>query len=59
MVEITLRPKWAFENGNIGALTLLAMADQVVCAVPPHPAYRHPAYPLEKPPWRRACRTSR
>jgi len=34
-VEIALRPKRAFENGNIGTLTRRVRADQVVSAVPP------------------------
>ena len=33
-VEITLGPKWAFENGNIGTLTRKVSADRVVSAVP-------------------------
>ena len=34
-VEITLGPKGAFENGNIGTLTRRVPADRVVSAVPP------------------------
>ena len=34
-VEVTLGPKGAFENGNIGTLTRRVPADQVVSAVPP------------------------
>jgi len=34
-VEIALGPKWAFENGNIGALRRRAPLGQVVSAVPP------------------------
>ena len=34
-MEITLGPKGAFENGNIGALTRRVPADRVVSAVPP------------------------
>ena len=33
-VEVTLGPKGAFENGNIGTLTRRVPADQVVSAVP-------------------------
>lgn len=34
-VEVTLGPKDAFENGNIGTLTRQVPANQVVSAVPP------------------------
>jgi hypothetical protein len=34
-VEIALRPKGAFENGNVGTLTRRVPADQVVSAIPP------------------------
>jgi hypothetical protein len=34
MVEITLGPKGAFSNGNVGALTRRVKVDQVVNAVP-------------------------
>jgi hypothetical protein len=34
-VEIALGPKWAFKNGNIGALRRRAPLGQVVSAVPP------------------------
>jgi hypothetical protein len=35
MVEIALRPKGAFENGNIGALMRRVPPEQVVSALPP------------------------
>ena len=34
-VEVSLGPKGAFENGNIGTLTRLVPADRLVSAVPP------------------------
>jgi len=34
-VEISLGPKGAFENGNVGALTRRVAADKVVRAAPP------------------------
>ena len=41
-VEITLGPKRAFENGNIGTLTRRVSADRVVSAVPPRRAKPKP-----------------
>ena len=34
-IEVTLGPKGAFENGNIGILTRRVPTNQVVSAIPP------------------------